>query len=415
MAKSNFETIKYKTLRMYAGYMSSFEDGKAVKTSDLIAKYEKGVIPASLLIILMLLDLANKYKDELYINTSTLVDFFNQNIKASENRITENNVRKILSELNADNIIFSDYTRYFIKHGQVKCYTGLISGDYPAYIDFDFKELIDSALRIDDFSTWKEYNSARDYINSVKDISKLEYAYNNIRETGLAYLNLDDLIYIENNFKYINFAILKLVKPFYDALNYAHKNKWEASSILKETTTKREDNYINRHIYLNIELLAEITGTTSKRSETYKLLKADKKRRLMRFARRLGITLYKFILKTCSTKSEYNTYINKKLKFQTNCREQLNDKVLANILNENKDERGYIDLYIPDMAKAKRILNKFIRFMSRIKEKITSDDITYAIDILFFNIKNKAQRENYSNFTDSLEKQFNLKYLATTK
>lgn len=414
-----FRDIKKKLKDNVAPYRSYFgKDKKAIDTKYLIGHYNKKYKdnPASVMIIQLLVDLYNQFNGDLYYSTQGLVDLFNESVALEENYITFDSARKILMELDWENIIFNDYTRFLKVNDRIIAYSGLISGDTPAFKDPYFKTLIDSAVKFSSFDDFIN-DSFSFFVKDIKNIDKLEKAFNMLKSKNIERIYLSELTYNKYDHEYINFDLLAIVKPFYNALGYAHKNKWEASKILTEkASSNRKDNYINRHIHLNIKYLAQITGTTRFKSELYKELKKNRKQRIMRYCRRLNFTMYDFIFENCKNDSEYNTFLKNKTKFYNDCCEKLSDNVLAEILNEDTEERKTIELYIPDEKKAKKILAKFIRYMAKIKQKITPDIIYWCSRRLIDNIKLEFQKRLY---IDSYEKNiilyFILKYSAITK
>lgn len=414
---SNYGTIKYKLSQKRAPYMSTFKDGKAIRLIDLLELYDKEfrLIRASELIIMQLVDLLNndKFKGQIYYSTKSICNMLNKHIKNEKNHITVDNCRKILAEEDADNLIFNDYTRYIDING-VQAFTGLISGPYPAIENIYFKNMLFEACEASSFDAFIKSGFTTFVVDSIKDINKLKKAYDYLKDNNIKNIDLGSLKFEKNGFERFNFDIINIIKRFYNCLPYAHKNKWEASNILKESKEyNRNDNYINRHIYINIDMLKNISGTYKKNNNIYKSMKENKKRRNLYLCRNLKFTLYEFIDEFCSNKSEYNTYINNKLKFMNDCKNQFNDSVLACILNENIEERKGTCIYLKNIDEAKKIINRFIRYISKVKQKIDEDDIQRSIDIL--------EKLSINNNIDivSVEKdllnQFKLKYLTSTK
>lgn len=415
---SNYGTIKYKLSQKRAPYMSTFKDGKAIRLIDLLDLYDKEfrIIRASELIIMLLVDLLNndKNKGQIYFSNKSICNMLNKHIKNEKNHITTDNLRKILAEEDQDNLIFNDYTRY-IDTDRVQAFTGLISGEYPAIENIYFRQMISEACSTSSFEEFISSGFTALVVGSIKDLDKLKNAYNYLKDNNIKNIDLGSLKFVKNGFERYNFDIINIIKRFYNCLPYAHKNKWEASNILVESNKyNRNDNYINRHIYINIDMLKYMSGTFKKNNNIYKLNKENKKRRNLYLCRNLKFTLYEFIDEYCSNKSEYNTYINNKIKFMNDCKNQFNDSVLAFILKENIEERKGTDIYIKNTNEAKKIINIFIRYISKIKQKIDEDDIQRCIDI-FEKLSIKNNNIDIFSIENDLLNEFKLKYLTSTK
>ena len=398
---SIIDSIRQKAKNMPFPFISEFKKSKsdkkaqALRFENVAKSYDKkhkyiGFIPyitSANLIIEQLISLANSKENKgvLFYNTSTLVNMLNDYL-SNDNNMTVECYKKTLDRLVRDGLIYQDRTRYY-NNGNIITYTGLLSGPNPAYKDVAFIDIVNKAFLASSFNEFKELLKDNPYYESSKYKNRFKEGFKNIKDSGLASINTSDVIYEKNGYVYLNFAIKDLIAPFYDALAFAHRNKWEKADILKIGAIygKRGDNYRNRYIYLNDVLLSKITMITSKNDKEYKEIKKSKKRRLLRLSRTIGIVLYSGLLDKEIDNKKYYALMESKRKFQESfLKNKVNDYVLEEIYRKVMKENNIKAALIVDKSSARDIVFKLYALFLEYK-KINPDNykaFDYACELL---------------------------------